>query len=973
MLPEKESTVSFKDTLNLPQTDFPIRPVAKVDDPALRERWQQEKLYDKATKRNEGNDKYILHDGPPYANGHIHLGHAYNKILKDIVTKSRRMLGFHVPVKPGWDCHGLPIERKVSEEHPGADAITLKKACRMYAQQWVDIQREEFKRLGVIMDWQHPYMTMSPAYEAKTVEALGMLVDRKFIERKNKTVPWCPTDQTVLAAAEIEYKDRKDPSLYVLFELNSNDVQRIAPTNTEPMYLVVWTTTPWTLPLNRAVMMHPEAVYAVLSINGKQVIAGAELADKLTALLKVEKNVITQFKAQELEDGRARHPFIENLEVPIIFDTSVVLNEGTACVHTAPGCGPLDYEIGVKNGLEIYSPISPDGKYTHGIEPKELEGMAVIDGQIWVIKKLAERGTLFYKTSITHSYPHCWRCHNGLIFRATLQWFFNLEKENIKEKTLKAVEEITFIPAQGRNFLRATVENRWEWALSRQRVWGVPIPALLCNGCDYAYITPEFIYKVAEHINQEGIEYWDRVLVEDIQPKDLACPSCHGTSFRKETDILDVWFESGISHFAVLYDNKELNYPADIYLEGIDQHRAWFQSSLITSLAVEQDKAMKSIMSHGFTVDAKGQKMSKSLGNVVAPQQIIDQLGTDGLRLWVASIGHDGDAVVSDVLLRNVGEVYRKIRNTARGLLMNLYDYDHERDAVDVNTLLPIDHYALHRLYRLNAQTIDNYLRGNFTAVFHELADYCSTELSSFYLDIVKDRLYCDQANGHARRSAQTALWYILDTLTRLTAPIMSFTAEHLSDHYQKNKKDSIHLQRFADLANIHAMIVGEEIALDFEKLPAAYVGHVAETLRVLDQASHIVAYQEQWNLLKELRSALLKVLEQQREQGVIKHSLEAQLTIFIDEQSPYSKELTKFFEHLGRIGVSTHQFLKEFMIVSQIHIALDRTTLEETSLKGVYAKAGHAAGTKCPRCWQWEETNNEFGLDKRCQAVLKS
>ena len=958
--PRDDTPISFKDTLNLPHTDFPIRPNAKVDDPELLERWKQEKLYDRAMVLNQGAAKYILHDGPPYANGNIHLGHAYNKILKDIVTKSRRMAGFQVPVTPGWDCHGLPIEFKVSQENPGATPVQLKQACRKYAHGWIDIQREEFKQLGVIMDWDNPYITMDPGYESKTVQAFGKFVGQKFIERKNKTVPWCATCQTVLASAEIEHKDRKDPSIYVLFELEKPIAQKLFNLDA-PVYVMVWTTTPWTLPLNRAVMVKPNAHYQLLELKGKYVIVGAQLADKIASLVGEEKKVIKTFAAEELRDAQVYNPVVEDFSVPLIFDESVGIDEGTAFVHCAPGCGPIDYEIGVKNHLEIFSPISPKGTYTDKIRPLELVDMPVADGQIWVIKKLAERGSLFFKTTINHSYPHCWRCRNGLILRATLQWFFNLNQHNVKQLALETIEKINFIPEQSKNFLRATVESRWEWCLSRQRVWGIPIPALLCMRCDYAYITPEFIEKVAEHIKKEGIEYWDRVTLNEILPPDLVCPHCGVAEFKKETDILDVWFDSGISHYAVLYDNPKLAFPADIYLEGIDQHRGWFQSSLLTSIVLEQEACTKTIMTHGYTVDAKGQKMSKSLGNVIAPQQIIDQMGTDGLRLWVASIGNNADVVVSDVLLRNVSEVYRKIRNTCRFLLQNLYDYDHARDAVAWDMLSEIDRYALTQLYILNNKLIEQYLQGDFTAIFHGLADYCSVELSSFYLDIVKDRLYTEKADGQLRRAAQTTLWYILDTLTRLMAPLLSFTAERISDNYQKDKTASIHLQSFATLNEIGKKLTDKTEIGFLGQLPPD-MGSIHKTIQAIEQQSGVVKLERTWELLKTIRTVILKAIEVQREQGLIKHSLEARVRIFVDNSMP-DYDLIKKFLH--------EDFFKEFLIVSQVLFAQSSEGLQQTSLPGVYVLVDHAAGTKCPRCWQWDVTTHEHGLCRRCMKIV--
>jgi isoleucyl-tRNA synthetase len=788
-LAKEDNKVSFKESLNLPRTEFPIRPNTKADDPALLKRWADEELYQKAFTQNAGNLRFIFHDGPPYANGHIHLGGAYNKILKDIACKSRRMFGMHVPVTPGWDCHGLPIELKVTQEQSDLSRAELIKACRDYAAYWVSVQKEEFKRLGVLMNWEYPYLTMNFSYEAKELQALGSFVERGYIERSNKTVPWCASCQTVLANAEIEYADRKDPSIYVLFPLVSGEAKKLFPTINEPLYITVWTTTPWTLPLNRAVLVKPNTAYVLLHLNNKYMLIGKELADDLIEKVGGEKEVVAEVSSAQLAGLYTEHPFVDELVVPILADQMVLTDEGTAFVHAAPGAGPQDYEMGIKNNLEIYSPVGPDGKYTDKIQPKELMGMPVSEGQIWVLKILAARDRLLYKTSITHSYPHCWRCRKGLIFRATKQWFFNLAQEGLKERVLRATETIDTLPEKSINRLQATIEGRLEWCISRQRAWGVPIPALICTTCDYTFITREFIERVADGVAKEGIEFWQHVSMADLGVADLKCPSCGAQSFRKENDILDVWFDSGISHFSVLLNNPELGYPADLYLEGKDQHRGWFQSSLLTSVALEGTPSMKMIITHGFTVDAKGHKMSKSVGNVVAPQEIIDKLGTDGLRLWASSIDFSSEAVVSDTLLRNVQEVFRKVRNTCRFLLSNLYDFDINIDAISLEKMRMIDQYALQELFEFNYAVLDAYAQYDFTAVFHKLSDYCSTNLSTFYLEIVKDCLYVEKADGHARRSVQTACWHILDTLTRLMAPIFSFTAEQISDLYQKDRK----------------------------------------------------------------------------------------------------------------------------------------------------------------------------------------
>nr|MBA2307378.1 class I tRNA ligase family protein [Candidatus Dependentiae bacterium] len=771
----------------------------------------------------------------------------------------------------------------------------------------------------------------------------------------------------VLASAEYEYKERKDPSIYVTFQLKESDTKRLFSHFNGTVSLVVWTTTPWTLPLNQAVLIKPHAHYVLVDLKGKLCIVGAEVADLLCNHLNVGKLLLAEFTAEHLSGLSVLHPFIDK-EVPLLFDDSVGVNEGTAFVHCAPGCGPSDYEIGVKNNLEIYSPISAHGLYTELIEPKELAGMPVSEGQWWVIKKLDAVGSLLYKGTIRHSYPHCWRCHNGLIFRATPQWFFNLEHNGIRQRVLSVLEELTFIPTQGKNFLRATVESRWEWCLSRQRAWGCPIPAVLCGECDYAYLDVELIEHVARGIAQEGIEYWNNVNVKDLSTPST-CPKCKGTSFRKETDIIDVWFESGVSHYAVLRDNPDLAFPASLYLEGIDQYRAWFQSSLITSIAIEGKPCTTAFMSHGYTVDEKGQKMSKSLGNVVTPQEIIKQVGTDGLRLWVSSIGNDKDPVASSILLRNVAEVHRKIRNTCRFLLSNLYDFDREKDAVAPDAMLALDRYALTQLSELNEKIIAAYTDTlDFTTVFHVLAEYCTTDLSSFYLDIVKDRLYCDGASSHSRRSTQTALWYILDTLTRLIAPILSFTAEQVSDHYQKNKAVSIHLQPFIEPEALRDFAYGTETTTLFTQSNPSIPLQSALELSLQQKA-----YKTQWETLKALRSVMLKALEEKREEGLIKHSLESSLSVHIHQQKPEFNELSSLFSHIEQQGQSLEEFFKEFLIVSQFMLVDTPEGLHPSIDPGIMIRVEHASGVKCPRCWHWSETTNSFFLDKRCEAIVQN
>ncbi len=955
---DKESKVSFRDSLNLPRTDFPIRSNAKEDDPAMIKRWEQERLYEKSFTLNEGATKFIFHDGPPYANGNIHLGSSYNKILKDIATKSRRMFGLQVPVTPGWDCHGLPIELKVTQEKPNLSRPQLIKACRDYASHWINVQRQEFKRLGVVMNWDYPYLTMNFEYEAKELNALGLFVERGYISRSNKTVPWCASCQTVLATAEIEYEDRSDPSMYVQFPLTVSSAKKLFPDQVGEISVLIWTTTPWTLPLNRAIMFKPETTYVLIEAKGKKVLIGADLVDSFVAKAGIEKNILAQTSSDVFKDLSAHHPFVENLIVPLIADGSVLIDEGTAFVHTAPGAGPQDYETGVRNNLEIYSPVAPNGKYDDTIQPKELVGMKIAAGQIWVIKKLQELDRTLYKSTLRHPYPHCWRCRKGLIFRATKQWFFDLSKDNLKDRVLKSTENIATLPLKSINRLQATVEGRLEWCISRQRTWGVPIPALICTTCDHTYTNKKFIDKVAEGVKKEGVEHWSDVSITSLVGDAFECPECKSSSFIKEEDILDVWFDSGLSHYAVLDHNPALGYPADLYIEGKDQHRGWFQSSLLTSMALEGTPSMKKIITHGFTVDEKGRKMSKSLGNVIRPMEIIDKIGTDGLRLWASSIDFSSEAIVSEVLLKNVQEVFRKVRNTCRFLLSNLYDFDIDKDAVPLENMRVIDQYALQELFAFNNEVRMAYEEYDFTAAFHKFGDYCSGNLSTFYLEIVKDCLYVEKADGHARRSVQTACWHILDAMTRLIAPILSFTAEQVSDLYQKNKTESIHLQQFAKL-------------IDVWKFLAQKNSPLLEESQMVDESVFLVEQKALWALLKSIRSATLKATESLRETGEIKRSLDAQVEAYFDPKAEGARLFDSFAKMLNNKEGSPDKFFKDFAIVSQFKWLHEKGGLTESSIPGLYLKVDKAGGVKCPRCWQWVESNHLHGLCPRCEALV--
>jgi len=944
--PEKKS---YKDTLNLPQTTFSIRANAAVKDPETLALWESEQVYEKALTHNKNGPSFILHWGPPYANGHLHLGHALNGILKDVLCKFKRMSGYSVDLTYGWDCHGLPIELRVAAEQKidtskgTADVLALKKACRESASSWMRVQHQEFRKMGILADESQRYATMDPSYEADIVRAFGVLVEKGYIERKGKTVAWCAGCETVLASAEIEYKDRKDPSIYVKFVVDTPSAvlaQALADNNISQASFAVWTTTPWTLPLNEGVVLHPDAEYSLVSVDGEGFLMGAGVADALIAKFEWQNaQVVATIHSTELAGTRVRNPLVASYTVPVILDDAVSLRDGTACLHSAPGCGPEDYVIGVKNKLPITSPLAANGTYTADVRVSEFVGLKVTEVHGTVIRMLQDLSTLIKKETISHSYPHCWRCRNGLMFRATDQWFCNLEKNELAARTINATSDIKFIPDWGHNRFVGSVGTRTEWCISRQRHWGVPIIALVCTGCSAGFTTQEFTDAVAEKVSVAGTEFWDSVSLAELAkntklPVSGSCPRCACTEFEKESDTLDVWFDSGISHFGFL-KNRGL-FPADVYLEGSDQHRGWFQSSLLTSMILHDKPCMKTIVTHGYVVDGQGRKMSKSLGNGIEPQEVVKAYGTDVLRLWAAASDFQNDISISKDALETLAESYRKVRNTARFLLANCYDFSFERDALSYDQLMLIDRYMLSKLFELNACALESYENYSFTMVFKSINNFCVNELSGFYLEAIKDRLYNDPAASLERRSAQTVVFYILDTMTRLLAPILSFVAEDLYREYASGRGSV----QFASMPLLPALF--QKNAVDCEN----------------------------WDALMNVRREVLRAIERLREAGTVKVGLEVKLTFAIKVADAESAAVAEFIaKTIAPAGIES--FFTEWFMVSQVVQVESEQGLESSNLPWLFVKAELADGVKCPRCWNYEKTTHADSLCARCSAIV--
>ena len=935
------SMSDYKKTLNLPQTAFPMKANLAQREPQMLKQWEESNAYAAMVDTCTAKGAYVLHDGPPYANGHIHMGTALNKILKDIIIKSRNMQGFEARYVPGWDCHGLPIEHKVEQElkekKKTLPAHVVRKCCRDYAGKWIDIQRKEFRRLGVLGDWENPYRSMTPAYEAITARELARFVEKGNVVRAKKPIYWCCSCHTALAEAEVEYADHTSPSIFVRFPLPDQKLKNIFPqADTGRSYVIIWTTTPWTLPDNMAVCLHPEFMYALVEADGAQYVLARELVESCAATFGwSDYKVLGEAEGSALEGLEARHPFYNRVS-PLILGRHVTLDAGSGCVHTAPGHGREDYEVGLQYKLDVLSPLDDAGRFLPSVE--FFAGLNVFEANPKVIEKLQEVGALLREQKISHSYPHCWRCKNPVIFRATTQWFISMEKNNLRRQALTAInEKVNWIPAWGRERIYNMIESRPDWCISRQRQWGVPILALLCEDCGEAWNDPKWMTEMTERFaaHPTGCDYWYEADLSEIVPEGLKCPHCGGQHWKKESDILDVWFDSGTSFAAVLEARPELRFPANLYLEGSDQHRGWFHSSLLVAEGTRNTPPYKTVLTHGYVVDGEGRKMSKSIGNVIAPQELIDKFGAEIVRLWVASVEYREDIRISDQILNRLVDAYRRIRNTCRFILGNIADLS-EADLLPAGELLSLDRFALDVAAQVHQRIQDAYEAFEFHKVYHTLHNYCVTDLSGVYLDILKDRLYTSAPKSRERRSAQTALCHILRMLVRDMAPVLSFTAEEIFGYIPEGLR---------------------------EKASTVFA------LPPLDAAPWLLedGVRDDWNTLLNVRGAVTRAIEPLRRDGVVGHSLDTAVTLYMAD------ELRERVE-----GLKTD--LRAFCIVSQLRTAAladaPAQAVQDAEVPGLAIGVDKAEGEKCERCWIY---NTELGTDPehptlcpRCAAALK-
>jgi len=917
----------YDGTLNLPKTDFPMRANLPAKEPEILKFWEDNLIYEKVQEKNAGRDKFILHDGPPYANGNIHLGHTLNKVLKDIIIKHRSMIGYDAPYVPGWDTHGLPIEQQAIKnlgiDRHKTDVIEFRQHCKEYALKYVGIQKEQFKRLGVRGDWGRPYLTLNPSFEAVQIKVFGEMAKKGYIYKGLKPVYWCTDCETALAEAEVEYGDKVSPSIYVKFAIK--DGKGIVP---EDAFIIIWTTTPWTLPANLAVSLHPDFEYVLVTVKDeKYVLAKGLLANVAEELNWENYSIIKEFKGEELDRALCKHPFMDRDSL-VILGEHVTLEAGTGCVHTAPGHGEDDFYVGKEYGLDVISPVDNSGRFT--AEAGKFQGMYVQDANKEIIKELSDRNQLLKVSDYSHQYPFCWRCKNPIVYRATEQWFASID--GFRENALKGIDQVKWIPTWGRERIYNMVRDRGDWCISRQRTWGVPIPIFYCESCNEAIINEDTIDRISALFAEHGSDIWFKEDAAFLVPEGYKCPNCSGTTFRKETDIMDVWFDSGSSHMAVLETRDDLCWPADLYLEGSDQHRGWFNSSLSTSVAVRGIPPYRQVLTHGFLVDEQGRKQSKSQGNVDDPLKIIEQMGADILRLWVSSADYRTDVAVSNNIIKQSAEAYRKIRNTCRFILGNLFDFDPEKDSIDYDKLTELDKWALAKLDKLVRRVSRAYEEYEFHVVFHAIHNFCTVDLSNIYFDVLKDKLYCSHPEDQERKAAQTVLYELINSIVVMLTPVLAFTSEEIWTHL-KREGDPISVQML-EWPKPQDKFANEQIEKKIDKV-------------------------------LEVREVVTKALEEARSQKVIGHSLGAWVTIYADDEW---NQMLSDISNLDKLFIVSRVDLKNAADKPE-----DAVSLEE--LEGIWVSVKAAEGHKCERCWITEpsvgQNQNYDTLCHRCGQVV--
>ena len=921
--PEK---VDYAKTLNLPKTSFKMKANLAQKEPLTLRDWKKAEIYEKSLK--EGAPFFVLHDGPPYANGDIHIGHALNKILKDIILKYKRLRGYNAPYIPGWDTHGLPIEWKIMEElgekAKNMTPLQIRQECKKYALKWVEKQKEGFKRLGILGNWDNPYITLRPEYEAEQLKVFKQIYENGYIYKGLKPVYWSPTTETALAEAEIEYKDVTSHSIYVKFEGEKDLTDKLG---VDEASILIWTTTPWTLPANLGVFLHPEFDYGLYKTEKGNLVVAKDLAEDVFKTLDLSYELLKEFKGTELEYTHYQHPFLDRKGLVMNADY-VTIDAGTGAVHTAPGHGADDYNYSLKYNIGILSPVDDKGHMTK--EAGKYEGMFYAKASKAIVEDLTESGHMLYHTTFVHSYPHDWRSKKPVIFRATEQWFISVDESDIRENALKALENVEFVPSWGKNRIGSMLETRPDWTISRQRVWGVPIPLFYNRATDEVIYEPEIMDRIIELVKKEGTDIWWKYEAKEIIGDELLEKyNLKDVDIRKERSIMDVWFDSGVSHRSVLVP-RNLPRPADLYLEGSDQHRGWFQSSLLTSIASTKDAPYKRILTHGFTMDGQGRKMSKSLGNTILPKDITEKYGADILRLWVSSVDYREDVRISENILQQMSDAYRRIRNTARFLMGNLNNFDYANDKVDYKDMFEIDKWAMHKLEELKEKTTEYYDKYEFYSLFQEITYFCSMEMSSSYLDIVKDRLYCEGTTSIERRSAQTVLTEVLKVLVRIISPVLSFTADEIWERIPEalKEEESVHLSKWIEA---NPEYLNEELA-------------------------------KKWDKIARLRREVNKKLEAERQTGLIGHSLDARVLLNIaNDEYSFIKDYTE-------------NEVSDLFIVSQVKFVNDN--LAESEIEGISIGVEKASGEKCERCWKYDEEvghdHNHSDVCPRCASVLE-